>query len=224
MLKLKLQFFGGRGSSGGAGGGLPMSKRGLSRSSIAKEVDVWSYRHKKDNQPFVDSMNTAARNIQKDFPGIMEDVREVNAGTLKGAAARNVLGYYGDGRVALNTNYTDVKKMNDTYDAAVKSGYHPSRGSKTGTEAVMYHEMGHAVSDHIAKKQKWGNLDNASKKIVDEARGKSDAKTVANKISGYAKESYAECVAEAFADYYCNGSKATKESKAIVKTAKKYAS
>lgn len=39
---------------------------------------------------------------------------------------------------------------------------------------------------------------------------------MASNISGYAKSSYAECVAEAVADVYCNGSKARVESRAIV--------
>ena len=43
-----------------------------------------------------------------------------------------------------------------------------------------------------------------------------DHKAFASKISGYAKESNRECIAEAVADVYCNGSKAKKESRAIV--------
>lgn len=230
MIKIGLQFFGGRGSSSGGennGGGLPeKGKRGLSRSSISKETDVWSYRHNKNNEPFVDAMNSAAKKMSEDFPGLMDDVTEINAGTLKGAAARSVLGYYGQGRVALNTNYTNVDKMNKVYDEAVKEGYHPSRGNKSGTEAVMYHEMGHALSDHVAKKVGASNLDSASKTIVDNAYKSSKATggtaKFAGSISGYAKESYAECVAEAVSDWYCNGNKASKASKAIMSELKKY--
>ena len=227
MIKLDLQFFGGRGSSsGGDGAGLPESSGGMSSASISKEVDIWSYRHKKDNEPFVDAMNTAARAMVDDFPDLMSTVRTINAGTLKGAAARRVLGYYGDGGVALNTNYTNIDKMNATYDAAVKSGYHPSRGNKSGTEAVTYHELGHALTDNIASKLGMKSLDASSKKIVEDAYKNSKAKggTLAfgGRISGYAKKSNAECVAEAVADYYCNGNKASKESKAIMKELKKY--
>lgn len=225
MLKLNLQFFGGRGASSG-GAGLPGKSKGLSPNSISKEVDVWTYRHRQDNEAFVDSMNTAARRMSDDFPGLMDTVTNVNAGTLKGSAARNVLGYYGGGRVALNTNYTNVDKMNSVYDSAVKSGYHPSRGNKTGTEAVMYHEMGHALTDHIKSKVGASNLDTASKKIVNDAYkasgGKGGTLAWAGKISGYAKESFAECVAEAVSDWYCNGKKAKSQSKAIMTELKKY--
>ena len=227
MIELNLQYFGGRGSGSDSGGpSLPGKSKGMSSNSISKETDVWTYRHRKDNEAFVDAMNESVRTMQNDFPDIMDTVEHVNAGTLKGAAARSVLGYYGDGRVALNTNYTNVNKMNNVYDSAVKSGYHPSRGNKSGTEAVMYHEMGHALTDHVAKKVGAGNLDTASKKIVNDAykasNGKGGTVAWAGKISGYAKESYAECVAEAVSDWYCNGNKASKQSKAIMKELKKY--
>ena len=45
---------------------------------------------------------------------------------------------------------------------------------------------------------------------------------MAAKISGYAKTNYAECVAEAFADVYCNGKNAKKESRAVVSELNKY--
>ena len=44
----------------------------------------------------------------------------------------------------------------------------------------------------------------------------------AEKISRYATDSNAECVAEAFADVYCNGSKAKAESRTVVSVLKKY--
>ena len=116
--------------------------------------------------------------------------------------------------------------MNDTYDAAVKSGYHPSRGNKSGTEAVTYHEMGHALTDSIAKKMGVKDLDAASKKIVNDAYkasgGKGGTKAWAGKISKYAQDNFAECVAEAVSDWYCNGNKARSNSKAIMTQLKKY--
>ena len=222
---IDLQFFGGRGASSG-GESLPASSKGLSPSDIVSEQDVWSYRHNKNNEPFVDAMNQSARTVQKDFPGLMDTVNYVNAGTLKGGAAQSVLGYYGGGRVALNTNYTNVKKMNSVYDDGVRSGYHPSRGNKSGTEAVMYHELGHAITDHIKDKVGAKDLDKASKKIVNDAyknsNGKGGTKAWAGQISKYAQESFAEAVAEAAADFYCNREKASKPSKAIMKELKKY--
>lgn len=223
MIELNLQLFGGNGSSGpslGSGGG------GLNPNDIKSETDVWSYRHRKGNEAFVDEINTGVGRIQSDFPDLMDTVNTVNTAELKGAAKQGVLGFYGGGTVALNQNYTDINKMNSVYDASVKSGFHPSRGSRTGTEAVALHETGHALTDHIGKKMGARNMDDAAKKIVDKAykdsKGKGGTKAWAKKISGYATESNAECIAEAVADWYCNGRKSAKESQAIIKVLKSY--
>ena len=45
---------------------------------------------------------------------------------------------------------------------------------------------------------------------------------MAKKISGYATRSTKEAIAEAYADVYCNGAKAAKESAAIVNVLNKY--
>lgn len=222
-MEMNLQFFGGRGSSSGEslsmGSGKPVN--------IKSETDVWSYRHNRANEPFVDAMNSSIREVQRDFPDLMSStVNNVTAAEFGGADKTNTLGVYGNGRVALNSNYTDIDKMNAVYDNAVKDGYHPPRGNKSGTQAVTYHEMGHAITDHIAQKMGVQNLDIASKKIVNDAykasRGTGGTKAWAGKISQYAKENFAECVAEACADWYCNGNKATNQSKAIMSQLMKY--
>ena len=64
-----------------------------------------------------------------------------------------------------------------------------------------------------------GSIDEVSTMIVNQARKATGHKGVvqmASKISRYATVSNAEAVAEAFADWYSNGSKAQKESIAIV--------
>lgn len=214
MIELNLQYFGGRGS-----GGPSLGNGGGGSINIKSETDVWSYRHKKGNEAFVDSINSSVSDIENDFPGLMQSVRSVNSAELGGADKQSTLGFYGDGRVSINANYTDINKMNNVYDASVKTGYHPSRGNKNGTEAVAYHEMGHALTDHLKAKTGSKNLDEASKKIVNDAYkasgGKGGTKKWAGEISKYAQESFAECVAEAVADHYCNGNKASAQSKAI---------
>ena len=135
------------------------------------------------------------------------------------------MAYYDGQNVAMNQAYFNSERMNAAYDACVNSGFHPSRGNKSGIEAVAAHEFGHALSDTVATKMGVKDLDVASKNIVNEAMGnmkRKNANTFAAKISGYAKESYAECVAEAVADVYCNGNKARAESKAINKVINKY--
>ena len=196
--------------------------------NIKSQLDVWSYRHNKNNEPFVDAINTSIQTVQNDFPDIMNYVEHVNAAELGDKDAVKVLGFFQEGTktVALNENYTDIDKMNSVYDKAVKTKYHPSRGSKSGTEATTFHEMGHAITAHLADKTGQKDFDAMAKTIVDNAYktsgGRFGTKRWAGRISGYAQKSNAECIAEAFADYYCNGEKASKQSKAIIAEMKKY--
>lgn len=214
---------GGRGMGGGSG----MGSAGGGSVSVASEMDVWSYRHNPNNEPFVDAINEGVAKIQNDFPGVMNDVNFVNAATLNGIDKVTTLGFYSraDKSVSLNTNFTDIDKMNKVYDRSTQSGFHPSRGNLSGTEAVAIHEMGHALTGHLAEKA-GKDFDSISKEIVKNAYkatgGKSGTKSWAKKISGYASTNNAECIAEAVADWYCNGSKAHSHSKAIMAELKKY--
>lgn len=163
--------------------------------------------------------------MEDDFPGLMQTVTSVNAAKLGGKDKTDVLGFYsrGDKSVSLNQNYTDIDKMNAAYDNS--DGFHPGRGNKTAVEAVTYHEMGHALTDHVGQKMGIYDMDEAAKRIVDNAYnssgGKGGTKAWAAKISGYAADSNTECIAEAVSDWYCNGSKANEASKAIVSELKR---
>ena len=138
----------------------------------------------------------------------------------------NALAYYDGDGIAINAKYLNSKKMNDAYQRCVESGFHPKSGSKTGMEAVVAHELGHALTDMAgAKMGVKGGIDASSKAIVNEARKATKHRGVvqmASKISGYAKQSNAEAIAEAVADVYCNGKKARSESRAIVNVMNKY--
>lgn len=221
MIKLDLQLFGGNGASGSS-----LSNGGGGSVDIVDETDIWSYRHNANNQAFVDEINTGIRGIQNDFPDVMDTVNTVTATQFGGSDNYSTLGAYGSGGLMMNRNYTDINKMNKVYDNAVSAGFHPSRGNKTGTQAVALHEMGHALTDHIAKKMGVPGLHEASNKIVKDAYKASGAKggnkSFAKTISEYATKNYAECVAEAVADWYCNGKKAKSASKAIMAELRKY--
>ena len=138
----------------------------------------------------------------------------------------NALAYYDGDGIAINAKYLNSKKMNDAYQRCVESGFHPKSGSKTGMEAVVSHELGHALTDAVgAKMGIKGGIDASSKAIVNEARKQTKHRGVvqmASKISGYARSSNAEAIAEAVADVYCNGKKARSESRAIVNVMNKY--
>ena len=213
----------GRGMSGGSGMG---GGSGQSINVVSTE-DVWTYRHNQNNEPFVDAINTGIRTIQDDFPSLMDSLNTVDAAELGGRDKNHILGFYAPGQkqLAINQNFTNIDKMNATMDEATRQGYHPSRGNKTGTEAVTLHEAGHALTDHVAGKM-GKDFDKAAADIVHTAmknvKFKGGSEKFARQISGYAKKNYAECIAEAVADYYCNGSKASSSSKAIMSELRKY--
>ena len=226
MVRYNLQFFGGRGANGPTLG----KSRGKSLD-IKSLTDVWSYRHNPKNEAFVDEINSGVQKLQDDYGDIMNVVITVSSAELGGSDKQNVLGFYGGHGLAINQNYTDIEKMNKTYDTTVKQGFHPSRGNLSGTQAVTLHEMGHALTQLYAEKMGLADIDAGAKEIVLNAynatrsRLRKKAKAVpkhwAGRISGYASESYAEAVAEAVADYYCNGTKAKAESHAIIDEIKK---
>lgn len=135
-----------------------------------------------------------------------------------------VLAYYDGEGIAINNEYLNSDTMNAAYQKCVASGFHPSSGSKTGMEAVVSHELGHAINGLIADKM-GTSLHASADRIVNEAVKNTKHKSVSafqSKISGYAKQNYAETVAEAMADCYCNGKKAKSESKAIQKIVDNY--
>lgn len=138
--------------------------------------------------------------------------------TLKPGSS--ALGYYDGANIAVNDRYFN-EAMEQAYQECVKIGFHPSSGNKTGLQAVVAHEFGHALTDAVGRKQGVFDIDSAADRIVAEARKSTSHRGVvqmAAKISRYATASNAETVAEAVADVYCNGTRAQAESRAIVDT------
>lgn len=215
-MKLRLQFFGGSGASGDLGG------------SSNKHED---YEH----EPITRQMhNEADPTLKKGLEEFMSSVEDANDSDFNGlgdtiggfyiADMRNkaslTMGFYELESGGLNINRRFLDDRTDArYDATVASGYHPSRGDKSGIFAIMIHETGHAVSDKIAHSRGMG-LDAYCRDVMVRASRETRHKTMndmAGSVSRYATESYAECIAEAFADVRCNGSKASITSQAIYK-------
>ena len=207
--------------------GIDMGGGGGSVNTVSA-TDIWSYRHRQGNEPFVDAINSGMRALDNDFPGFTSGINRVDAVVMSGRDKYDTLGYWspGDKQLGINQNYTDINKMNGVMDTAARKKFHPPRGNKTGTEAVALHEGGHALTDYIAQQTGAKGLHEVSKKIVKDAYKNSGARggvrIFAGKISKYAKKNYAECVAEAVADWYCNGNKSSASSKAIMSELKKY--
>lgn len=202
---------GGRGASsggwaGGGGGGV----------NVGDTTSLISARERQQKE--VDQTLTVLKDVYDTY-GVQ--VMDAQIATLDGRS-RGVMAYYdSNGNLAVNKDYFDAAKMDSAYDACVGSGFHPGRGNKTGLEAVVAHEMGHRLT-HAAgasggEPGNW-DIDSTANSIVKAAArnaGYKDAASMAAKISGYAKSNAAEAIAEAYADVYCNGSRARKESRAI---------
>lgn len=122
---------------------------------------------------------------------------------------RDALGAYGNGTVYMNNKYVSNKNMTEAMKDAENSGFHP----KIGAEAVTAHELGHFLADKAMAK-----AGISEREIVGRASKTIGVKVnnMAGLISGYARYNYAETIAEASADVFCNGNNASKASRAIM--------
>lgn len=209
MVRLDLQLFGGRGSGSGGNGGDLLGKEG-SATDVHDIKDMISERGTFQRE--ADEVLTVARRMNGLF-GSDGTVTQFQTASMRGALAY----YDSDGNIAMNRKYMNSRAMDSAYDAS--GGFHPSRGSKSGIQAVASHEYGHALADRAARRLGARDLEAASRTIVERARAKTGHKTnlsFARNISGYAAYNFAECVAEAVSDWHCNGSKARRESRAVM--------
>ena len=207
---------GGRGARSG-GGGRQGGGGGLKESDILSRASLISDREKYDVS---NDILSAVWDVNEEYGLQLEDM---HIATLKTGA--NAIAYYDGANMGWNKTFMDEQRLNASYADCVKAGFHPSNGNRTPAEAVTYHELGHALTDAVGRKMGVYDIDSASTRIVNEARKQTKHKGVvqmASKISGYATHSNAEAVAEAFADFKCNGSKARAESKAIVNVVDSY--
>lgn len=125
----------------------------------------------------------------------------------------DVLGASDGYTVYMSRKYAANNNMTQAMKDAEKAGFHPKLGGKTGAEAVTAHELGHYLSRQATQKSKL-----SEREIVERAAKKVGIKTnyMASKISKYARYNYSETIAEASADVYCNGRRASKASRAIM--------
>lgn len=208
---------GGRGASSGRQGG----GGGISANDILETRSLVSERE--GNRELVDEALNVFRDIKGEYGYVVDDIEVAK---LKPKA--NAIAYYDGANIAVNEKYFNKKGLEKAYKECVDSGFHPKKGKKSAMEAVISHEAGHALTDAVANKmgiKGLGKTDAAATRIVKEARKQTKHRGVvqmAKKISGYATYSNAEAVAEAFSDFYCNGSKARSESIAIVNVVNSY--
>lgn len=195
----------GRGGAGGGGGG------GL---NIVGEASLISARNEGFRQEADDTLRVL-RDINRQYGINVDDAVIVD---IKGAGKNSVMAYMSHGgELGVNRVFFNDKQMTQAYDECVAAGFHPSRGNKSAMEAVVSHEMGHRLA-LVAGQRNGTDIYTASDTIVKRAANNLGItpKKLRTAISGYAAENHAETVAEAFSDVYCNGSKAHRNSRAVV--------
>lgn len=207
------RYGGGGGDSGfdsGEGGNLEVNTR-----------DLVSERERKRTE--VDDVLSVASDLERDY-GEQGIIYGFDIATPTGRGGRNVMAYYDGENIAVMQKYFNAEQIQQAYDRCVAAGFHPSRGNKSGMQATVAHEFGHALTDSAAKNMNM-SFDQAARTIVTEARKETGDRgniKMANKISRYATKNNAETIAEAYSDVYCNGSNAKAQSRAIVNVLNKY--
>lgn len=218
----------GRGSSKSNAG------EGVNPKNIVNTEDMISARND-SNKSQVDDVLKVAKAMTKQYGNDVAIEGTFKLANFKGKDS-NVLGCYShDGSITMNKTYMTSKNLDSVMDESFKRGYHPSRGNKSGVEAVAAHEYGHSLTANVQKKMGLSNYGVAATRIVTEARiahevssaGSKPVSFTTNKswrksISGYGAGSDIEAIAEAVSDVYCNGNKASSKSRAIVDVMTKY--
>ena len=206
---------GGKRGHGGAGITVKSSESLISLRNEGKRVEA-------------DQVLTVLRDVERDFGVTIGDARVEKLGR----GDRSVLAYMyrGSGDLGFNQRFFDEKNATQAYDDCVKAGFHPPRGKKSAIEAIAAHELGHRMN-YIASESVGRDMDAVANDIVkaaaqrlygDRYKAGTSESRLQGRISGYAKESSAECISEAYADYYCNGAKARASSRAVVEELKYY--
>lgn len=159
-----------------------------------------------------DIMN-ARDSMEREYGSAITDVKLA----LATFSESDVLGASDGETVYMAKKYAQNKNMTEAMKQAEKEGFHPKLGNKTGAEAVTAHELGHVLGAKASAKAKISQEEivaRAGKKIgVPKTR-------MASRISGYARYNYHETIAEASADVFCNGSRASRASIAIMNEVK----
>ena len=201
-------------SAGKYGGGMKGRRTGATPKNEEYLSDQIG---KKGGTGFADEIMRTRDSLESVYGESVKDITLMTASF----AGEGVLGCYSpsENTVYMNKKYIGNSELTNSMLAMAKIGFHPSIGQYTGAEAVAAHELGHGMADYILSKK------GVSAESIVASAGKKIGiakENMAGHISGYARENYSETVAEACADVYCNGSKANKASKAIMKEVKSY--
>ena len=195
----------GRGSSKAGGGGMLNRDSGVSVNSSHPLTDAIPT----GGGGFANEIMNTRDAFEREYGSAVKDVK-LSLATFN---QKGVLGAYGGDTLYMNEKFAKNKNLTAAMQSAASNGFHPGIGNKTGAEAVAAHELGHRLGQIAADK-----LGVSQQEIVARAAKRTRLKTenMAGKISKYARYNYAETIAEASSDVFCNGKKASRASRAIM--------
>lgn len=205
-----LSLFGGRGAGSGAGAGpFGGGMTGQNTSATVRSSRPLTEYIGKGGGRFANEIMNTRDALEREYGDAVKRL-SLSAATFN---EPGVLGAYGGNTLYMNQRYIRNENLTEAMKASEKSGFHPGIGNKTGAEAVAAHEIGHRLGEVAARKAGISERD-----IVSRAAKKAGIKTnnMAGHISKYARSNYGETIAEACSDVYCNGSNASKASRAIM--------
>ena len=211
-IQLNLQLFGGRGASSGGAGEFGAGMQNKSSSTRVIDSNPLTDEIGRGGGSFANEIMNTRDAFEAEYGSA---VKHMNLSVARFSDA-TTLGAYGGNTLYMNRSYVSNRNLTD----AMKNtdGFHPGIGNKTGAEAVAAHEIGHRLGEVAAQKAGISERDIVARagKTV-----KISTANMAGHISGYARTNYSETIAEASADVFCNGNKASKASKAIMAEVKK---
>ena len=157
---------------------------------------------------YANEIQNARDAMEREYGSIVSRANLAIAEMSAGALGMSV-GY----TVYMSDKYVKNNNMTQAMKKKKKTGFHPKIGKKTGAEVVTAHEMGHFLAQQAMNKAKL-----TERQIVERASKKIGVKVnnMASQISEYARYNYAETIAEASADVFANGRRASKASRAIM--------
>ena len=186
----------------------------------------------------------AADKMLDDIPAIAAQLTELGDFAGKKAYARA----YPD-KIEFGLKYRK-SKTREELQASLNRDYNANFHPTNSIESIYIHELGHIAEAALIKKKnngkfkiaEWTSSTRSADIIIEAAVNVERAKRnnpewlpgngskmdkyilaswMLEDISRYATKNYSEALAEAFADYYCNGEEATDLSKEIIKIIKK---
>lgn len=157
---------------------------------------------------YANDIQNARDSLEKEYGELVSNAKLAVANLGGG-----VLGASDGTTIFMSDEYVSNQSMTDAMIEAGNSGFHPKIGNNSGAFAVTAHELGHHIAGQVER------MTGISQEDIVGRAGKAlriKKEDVAINISEYARYNYHETIAESFADVYCNGTKASRASRAVV--------